>query len=182
MASLSYKSPNGKVTDVSGVAIGRENYHLWGEVSVGANVVLGWDFTIFAQASRTTAARLSARAMAEKATPVSLGLRGTCGRSPYGARLSVPFLQPSLEKAALGKPLDGEMVQPTVLSLDFELMLKLSTLAYHVKYRDTQIPVRSIGPCRPNGRNILALPAELRRHPEHHIFHMAAPNREQTPP
>ncbi|WP_206243896.1 autotransporter outer membrane beta-barrel domain-containing protein [Novosphingobium terrae] len=57
VASLSYEWLNGTVTDVSGAAIGRETYHLWGEAGVGANVVLGRGFSIFAQASGETAAQ-----------------------------------------------------------------------------------------------------------------------------
>jgi len=43
------------VTDVSGMAIGRENFHLWGEVGVGANEVLGRGVSILAPASGKSA-------------------------------------------------------------------------------------------------------------------------------
>ncbi|WP_206240116.1 hypothetical protein [Novosphingobium terrae] len=45
------------MTDVSGAAIGCENYHLWGGPGAGANVLLGRDFMIFARASLRTAAQ-----------------------------------------------------------------------------------------------------------------------------
>ncbi|WP_395397577.1 autotransporter outer membrane beta-barrel domain-containing protein [Novosphingobium sp. BL-8A] len=55
VASLSYEWLDGTVADVSDTAIARQNDRLWGELGLGANVMLGNGLTLYAEASGKTA-------------------------------------------------------------------------------------------------------------------------------
>ncbi len=55
VANLSYEWLDGTVADVSGTAIARRSDRLWGELGLGANVLLGSRLTFYAEASGKTA-------------------------------------------------------------------------------------------------------------------------------